>query len=300
MTIPLARFADARPWIRVAIACFGIAATVASAEGEQPDHSRNGRSVVNGLASADRDEPAALPERNNSSDGEDRSPRQREAKPKPKVSKDPPGMIRLLPDKDAWIDKANKRVVMDGTVCLREGQLEMFACTVGTKEHESVVSVDVEAYAIHAALQAVGAQPGSPVQFQPEYKAATGPIIDITCIWTDADGKTRRERAQNWVRDWNTKAPMSENWVFGGSGFWEDEETHDRHYLAEGGYLICLSNFGAAMLDLPVESTDKAQAGLLFEAFTENIPPRGTRVRLVLAPRIDKQPDRAAQPSPRN
>ena len=195
-------------------------------------------------------------------------------------------MIRLLPDKDAWIDKPNRRVVMDGTVCLREGQLEMFACTVGTKEHESIVSVDVEAYAIHAALQAVGAQPGRPVQFQPEYQAATGPIVDITCIWTDADGQVHRARAQNWVRDGKSKQPMKEDWVFGGSGFWEDEETRERHYLAEGGYLICLSNFGAAMLDVPVESTDKAQAGLLFEALTENIPPLRTRVRLVLTPRL--------------
>jgi hypothetical protein len=38
------------------------------------------------------------------------------------------------------------------------------------------------------------------------------------------------------------------------------------------------------MLDLPVESSqDNAQ--LLHEAFTDHIPPLGTRVRLVLTPK---------------
>jgi hypothetical protein len=40
---------------------------------------------------------------------------------------------------------------------------------------------------------------------------------------------------------------------------------------------------------LPVESTD-ANGGLLFTAFTENIPPKGTEVRVILAPRKKDKP----------
>ncbi len=79
-----------------------------------------------------------------------------------KLSKDPPGMKRLQPDADVWIDPKNKRVVMDGVVCLRAGTLEMLACTKGTKEHESILAVDTKAMAVHAALLAVGARRPAP------------------------------------------------------------------------------------------------------------------------------------------
>src|SRR5437588_8082767 len=55
--------------------------------------------------------------------------------------KDPTGMTRLHPTMPIWLDVPNKRVVMVGEVCLREGQLEMFACVRRTKEHESILTV---------------------------------------------------------------------------------------------------------------------------------------------------------------
>jgi hypothetical protein len=216
------------------------------------------------------DEPASLPS----------------TKPSKVLSKDPPGMTRLMPDADAWIDPKNKRVVLDGVVCLRAGTLEMFACLKGTKEHESILAVDTKAYPVHAALLAVGAKPGAPVQFQPKYRAASGTPIDVTLIWKDEKGAEHHARAQDWVRNLRTRKAMDYSWVFAGSGFFEDEEGH-KHYQAEGGDFICVSNFPSAMLDLPVESS-QGTAELLFEAFTENIPPKGTKVRVVLTPRLEK------------
>ena len=152
-------------------------------------------------------------------------------------------MKRLMADYDVWIDPANKRVVLDGVVCLREGQLEMLACVKGTKEHESILAVDTKAYAVHAGLLAVGAQAGTPVQFQPAYKPATGTEIDINLIWTDKNGQVHRDRAQDWVRNVQTGKPMEYPWVFAGSGFWTDESTGEKSYLAESGDFICVSNF---------------------------------------------------------
>ena len=203
------------------------------------------------------------------------------------VAKDPPGMKRLMADYDVWIDPANKRVVLDGVVCLREGQLEMLACVKGTKEHESILAVDTKAFAVHAGLLAVGAQAGTPVQFQPAYKPATGTEIDINLIWTDKNGQVHRDRAQDWVRNVQTGKPMEYPWVFAGSGFWTDESTGEKSYLAESGDFICVSNFPSAMLDLPVESS-QATGNLLYEAFTSHIPPLGTRVRMVLTPKLKK------------
>ena len=203
------------------------------------------------------------------------------------LSKDPPGMKRLMPDYDVWIDPKNKRVVVDGTVCLREGQLEMFACPKGTKEHESIVAVDTKAYAVHAGLLALGAQVGTPVEFQPKYKPATGTEIDVSVVWLDRNGVAHNDRAQDWVRNVKTGKAMESPWVFAGSGFWFDEVTKTKHYLAETGDFICVSNFPSAMLDLPVESS-QGNDDLLFDAFTERIPPLGTRVRLVLTPKLKK------------
>jgi len=58
------------------------------------------------------------------------------------------------------------------------------------------------------------------------------------------------------------------------------------------GDLICVSNFPDSVLDLPIQSTD-SDASLLFEAFTEHIPSRGTPVTLVLAPK--KELDKAGE-----
>jgi len=216
------------------------------------------------------------------------------ATPQKALSKDPPGMKRLLPDSNLWIDAKNKRIVFDGVVCLRQGPLEMLVCAKGTKEHESVIAADTKASAIHAGLLAVGAKAGTPVQFQPEYRPATGSEIDVTLIWEDDKKTVHRERAQEWVRNVKTQKAMEFPWVFAGSIILRDQESGTQQYLADQGDIICVSNFASAMLDLPVPSS-QSNAELMFNAFTEHIPPVGTPVRVVLSARPEK---RAAEAKP--
>ena len=89
-------------------------------------------------------------------------------------TKDPPGTKRLMPDGKVWLDLKNKRVIVVGEVCQREGQMEMFACLKGTKEHESIVAVPTKAHVVHAALIRLGALPGSAAQFVPKYRRRMG------------------------------------------------------------------------------------------------------------------------------
>ncbi len=196
-----------------------------------------------------------------------------------------PHWKRLSPKDPVWLDKPNRTVIVGGQVCHREGPIEMFACPRDTKEYESVVVVDCKSFMVHAALLAVGAQPGRPVEFLPEYRAAEGPITDVTVEWLDDQGERRSVPAQEWVKDHQTGKAMNHDWVFAGSGFWVDEETGDRHYHAEGGELICVSNFSTATLDLPIRSS-QANAELMFVAFAEKIPSLGTPVYLKLTPRL--------------
>jgi hypothetical protein len=207
----------------------------------------------------------------------------------PKPLPPPPeveGLKRLGPEVDVWLDAKNKRVVMVGEICRREGQLEMFACLKNSKEHESIVAIKTQAFIVNAALIALGANPGQPVRFRPEFKPASGPEVEVTVHWTDAEGKRRQVRAQEWIRHIKTGKAMEHPWVFAGSGFWIDQNTGEQHFMAEDGDLICVSNFTTAMLDLPVESS-QASSDLQFEAFTERIPPPKTQVVVMLTPKIE-------------
>jgi hypothetical protein len=198
---------------------------------------------------------------------------------------EPDGLKAMPKPHRVWIDTQRKQVIVDGYVSLNEGLLEMFACTSGTKEHESIVAVLCSAQIVHAALLAVGAEAGHPVRWEEKFEPPTGTEIAIEVRWLDEAGKWKSMPAQRWLKDLNTKKPMAHSWVFAGSGFWKDEETGKEYYLAESGDFICVSNFSTATLDIPVESS-QANDGLLFEAHTKNIPPVGTPVRLVLKPKL--------------
>jgi len=206
----------------------------------------------------------------------------------------PFGAKRLAPNDDAWLDVKHKQVILDGEVCLRRGMLEMFACIRGSKEHESIVTLDTKAYLAHAALLALGAKTGEPARFTPTYQPASGTEIEVWVEWQEKDGKKRQVQAQEWIRDLSTKKPMTHGWVFAGSGFWTDASTGNRHYEAEGGDFICVSNFPSAMLDLPIKST-QANEGLLFEALTDRIPPVGTPVRVILRPKLPNEKQAAKE-----
>jgi hypothetical protein len=258
-------------------------------------------------------------------------------------------LVPLNPEQTVLLDKGAGKLVLKGTVCLREGLLEMLVCLRGTKEHESLLAVQGKAQTVHAGLLALGAEVGTPVEFTPTYRAATGQSIGVWLAWTDESGKPQRVPASTWVRNatrkyyvrklkqlpadltltediplrWDDKhsellwfGPMTTKqlaeltalstdaeyraaiksmhddgqprelkfpWVFAGSRFVTDSESGEVFYQAEGGDLICVANFATATLDLAVEST-AANDDLLYEAFTDRVPPLGTLVDIELVP----------------
>jgi hypothetical protein len=83
---------------------------------------------------------------------------------------------------------------------------------------------------------------------------------------------------------------MKADWVFTGSRYYVDEKTGEKFYQAEGGEVICVANFPTALVDVAVPSSSKGGDNLLFEAFTERIPPRDTEVLIELIPVFAKKP----------
>lgn len=195
----------------------------------------------------------------------------------------PDQLRRLHPTDPVWINRQRRRVVLVGAVCGQKSPLELFACLANTKEYESVVAIHTQAKVVHAALLAVGLDPGHPVQFGEKPVGGTGPEVAITVRWKDRQGGRHSAAAQQWVRDVHTGKAMAHPWIFVGSRLIRSEDGRGRYEADATGDLICVSNFPDAMLDLPIPSTDN-DASLLFEAFTEHIPPRGTPVTLILEP----------------
>ena len=212
----------------------------------------------------------------------------------------PPQGKQLGKEADLWIDLKSKRVYIDGYVSMKRGPLEMLACPVGTKEHESVVALFAKSSDVHAALLAVGAESGTTARWSPEFLPPTGQNILVWIAYrdpkptTETDGEPKPQPfvpndefkvvdARKWVRRIETKEELSEPWVFSGSSFWTDPDEGIEHYSANAGDMICVSNFSTAMMDVPFASS--ADAGnVMFEPFGERIPMRGTPVRLVLVP----------------
>jgi hypothetical protein len=252
---------------------------------EQADRA-NESSAAEPQATVDPEEPASTDAKPQAATEEAASAEPPEGLPEPPKLPPPEGAQAMPKPNRTWIDTEKGIVMVDGYVSLREGMLEMFACPVGSKEHESIVAVYSWAQVVHAALLAVGAKTGSPVQFDPVFKPPTGTQIDIEVRWLDEAGEWQSTQAQEWIKDLSTGKRMTHPWVFAGSGFWKDQQTGDEHYLAESGDFICVSNFSTATLDIPAESS-QVNEGLMFEAFTEKIPPLGTPVRLVLRPRLE-------------
>ncbi len=193
-----------------------------------------------------------------------------------------PDLRRLSPEEDVWVDPVRNEVVVGGAIALDRGMIEVFACPRRTKEHEAIVATDATAKLIHTGLLAIGLEPGKPVTYAPDYVAAAGPVVMVLVRWHDDEGRVVTRSAQELVRDIRTKKPLAADWVFAGSEFWRDPSDGREYYQADGGDMICVSNFPTAMLDLPIESS-QANEALMFEVFAERVPPRGTAVELVLS-----------------
>lgn len=203
-----------------------------------------------------------------------------QAKPKEK----PAEAKKVLVGPNVWLEVQGqeRRVLVSAEVCLREGALEVLLCRKNSKEHESILSANVDGRTIHEALNLAGAREGAPVQFVPSYKAAHGSAIKIFLQYEDR-GRLRKVNARSWIRQTKTEKELGTDWIFAGSRLVPNpEKDNPPIYLANtDGYFIGVSNFETALLDIPILSP-KDNADLLYEAWTDRIPAQGTKCAVVL------------------
>jgi hypothetical protein len=181
-----------------------------------------------------------------------------------------------------------RRVLIEAEVCLREGPLEQLLTKKQTKEHEAVLAVDTDATNIKTALLLTGAEPGSTVKFGDKVEPAKGPVVRITLRYEEK-GKTVTVPAKEWMRGTKGKKLPDFEWVFAGSKLVEGIRPKDPPYfLANDGDVICVSNFESALLDINIASSADNDS-LDFEANTDKIPDKGTKVTIILEPVVEKK-----------
>jgi hypothetical protein len=179
-----------------------------------------------------------------------------------------------------------RRVLINASVCKREGDLELVLTHQGAqnKSHESILWADVNARTVNEALLMAKAVPGSPVQYEPEFREARGQRLKVLCQY-ELEGKQHTVPAQSWLCTLEGK-PVHLDWVFAGSIVMDDplDVKKPKMFLAQTeGTLIALGTLPSALIDVNV-ATGRRRSELDFAYNTPQIPPVGTPVTVILEP----------------
>ena len=199
------------------------------------------------------------------------------------------------------------RVELAAIACLEAGWLEQVACGEGTREHESLVVVQVRPADLHAALLLAGLQPGRPGRWTVDEAGRTrldppeGDVVSIRFRWTDAAGAEREATPADWIVSERGHRMDEPRWRFGGSDLVDDRgrpvdagaageaeagQPGAVRYLADlTGSIIGLVTFGDEVIGLEEVIPDAAAyAAPAWMVDTEAVPPPGTAVTILLEP----------------
>lgn len=194
------------------------------------------------------------------------------------LSSRPAGLASFQPG--VTIDWSNKQVLLAGEIVLREGDLELLACSPQTKEHESIIRVRCRPLHVFQALRLIGLEPGHPPFYNNATKsvvAATGQPVAVSVRWS-ADGQVHTAPAWQWLWNKQENKPADPiDWVFAGS-----MATKDDQLLADyDGTVITVVDFESSLISVPASHTS-SNPELWLTACTEKIPPVGTPVTVIL------------------
>lgn len=205
------------------------------------------------------------------------------------------------------IDRERRVVDLEATVCLDRGPLELIACTRGTKEHESVVSIEALPRHVHLGLLLIGAKNGKPAmrrRLESEDGSPrwidippSGDAIVVSLVLKDGKGAA----VERPIGDFVTRTAVEEDdnpsvhrfpdtFLFAGSHVIPREEGEGQYLADVRGNVISISTFGDEVLCLPGMNSQDNEA-LTWEADPKTLPKVGTRVTLRLRPRAASTKD---------
>jgi hypothetical protein len=173
------------------------------------------------------------------------------------------------------LETATKTVVATGWVNQTEGPIEVMVCGAKGKVHESVLVAPVNPLDFQSACLLAGMKGGKPM---PEFGMGPpdGSKVDIFVEW-EADGETKRARAESFARYAATKAALEDGpWLFTGS---MSKDGEFKAFAEESLVVTYWDPYAILNIASEVGKDDE-----LLEANPETVPPYGTPVRILLRP----------------
>lgn len=167
--------------------------------------------------------------------------------------------------------------------------LELFICTPDTREHESLVMSSVLPSHIHAALLAIGLEPGRPGAWRWEGEEVArippdGDPVTIEFIWRDAAGEEHTDAPRSWVEHAATGEPIPDgSFVFAGSRF-VVRQGGERYDADGAGTTVGLTTFGSETIAWSAVISPDAGTDEPVWIASGRTPPAGTAVTVRIRP----------------
>lgn len=204
------------------------------------------------------------------------------------------------------INLEERCVDVESRVCLKEGMLELIACTKDSKEHESIIMIEAKPSHVHTALLLLGAKPGNPAMqeaINPEMTRfrstpPSGNPVDVFLVFKNAEGKETEQAISEFIQeagqDYGTPAPdtpepkkkfPTHTFLFAGS-ILAGDGNGPRQYLCDvNGNVISLATFGDELLCLP-DVHDHSNGALVWEVDGDKLPELNSKIILRLRPQL--------------
>lgn len=193
------------------------------------------------------------------------------------------------------VDVEGRTVEFDGVVPIRLDDpraprvyLEQVVCVPDTKEHESLIVTNARPSHVHAALLAIGLEPGRPAQWRAEgtrmvCDPPAGPAVRVELIYLNSVGERIIDQPWRWVKNARTGEPWPRgDWVFAGS-IMRTRQGREVYDADASGTLIGLASFGTEVLAWPdTFSPDSQVHEPEWIADAERVPPMNTQVTVRL------------------
>lgn len=210
------------------------------------------------------------------------------------------GKVRLF--------RAENRVEVEGLVAVQRNLIELFACAEGGKAHESVLVLDARPSNLNLALKLLGLNDGGQVKVKRTVRVRrNGEIVDeeqevleengpnwlgdprrpmgdrviVTVRWKDKDDKEVEVRAEDLIFEpaRNRSMPRA-GWIYAGSRFAQNPLSKRDEIVADHSKTVMTTwHDPDAILDNPLPDGGDDE---IYYANPDVVPPRGTRVTLVI------------------
>ena len=178
------------------------------------------------------------------------------------------------------IDWQQRAVEVEATICLRQGVLELLACSPQTREHESILAVRARPIRIHQAMGLIGLKPGSPARYDSKrgrWVEASGEALRLEVRYRTKD-TIKTVPIEQWLFDTKgRRSPKPLNWVFAGSR----NLGNGRFGADVDGTIAAVVDFDTALIALSSLHSSDNQF-LWLTANTRAIPPVGTPCTLLI------------------